>query len=191
MSELISVREAARRLGVSDMAVRKAIKNKRIVYPSGGGKLLDWADVQRRWASNSDVTKRSHVGSQGSPHRKKDAPRVSLPISSHLDAQGSPGDGIDDGPKSGRNGAYAQARAVRELYEAKLAKFKYEQLTGKLIDVDEAKVSRGRAIQAAKTRILGIPATCKSRYPDLPLQVVALIDQCCRDALEDLANGRA
>jgi hypothetical protein len=189
MSELISIREAARRLGVSDTAVHKAIKTGRVSTASqthGGRPLMDWADTERRWLANSDVSKRSHVGAQGSPRRAADAPRVSLPTSGRMDEGGDVGDGA---PKSGRGGAYANARAAREVYQAKLAKLEYEQKTDKLVDADQVKVAWFKHITAAKTRIMGIPAACKSRYSDLPLAVVATIEQVCHEALEDLANG--
>lgn len=192
MSELISIREAARRLGVSDTAVHKAIKAGRVVVASkteSGRPLMAWEDTERRWLANSDVSKRSHVGGRGSAVRAKDAPRVNLPTSDRMDEADPAGDIGGDGPKSGRGPGYAQARAAREVYLAKLAKLDYEQKVGKLIDADEAKLVWFRHITSAKTRIMGIPAACKSRYSDLPLAVVAIIDQVCREALEDLASG--
>jgi hypothetical protein len=189
MSELISIREAARRLGVSDTAVHKAIKAGRVSVAGktdSGRPLMDWSDTGRRWLVNSDASKRSHVGSRGSPVRAQDAPRVDLPTSNRMDegatAGGEPGTGM-------RGGSYAQARAAREVFQAKLAKLEYEERTGKLIDADQAKVAWYKHITAAKTRIMGIPAACKSRYSDLPLAVVATIEAVCREALEDLANG--
>lgn len=194
MSELTSIREAARRLGVSDTAVHKAIKSGRVEVAGktdSGRPLLDWEDTKRRWLANSDVSKRSHVGSKGSHLRAKDKPQVKLPTSGRMDEGDSAG--ADDlegvGPKSGRGGGYAQARAVRELYEAKLSKLKHDKEVGKLIDADEAKVAWYKHITAAKTKIMGIPSACKSRYSDLPLHVIALIEQVCREALEDLADG--
>lgn len=199
MSELISIREAARRLGVSDTAVHKAIKAGRVAVAGktdSGRPLMDWTDTQRRWLANSDVSKRSHVGSKGSPVRANDPPpRVQLPTSSRMDdgpdAGGDLGAGLTagDGPRSGRGPGYAQARAAREVFQAKLAKLEYEQKVGKLIDADEVKVAWFKHITAAKTKILGVPAACKSRCSDLPLEVVATIEQVCREALEDLAGG--
>lgn len=194
MSEKVSIREAARRLGVSDTAVHKAIKAGRVDVAgqtAGGRPLLDWEDTKKRYQANSDVSKRSHVGSRGSPVRANDAPQVKLPTSSNMDEGDTPsGEDIGgEGPKSGRGPGYAQARAARELYEAKLSKLKYDKEIGKLIDADEAKVAWYKHITAAKTKIMGIPAACKSRYSDLPLHVVALIEQACREALEDLSSG--
>lgn len=188
--DLVSIRAAARRLGVSDTAVHKAIKAGRVVVAGrtdSGRPLMDFADTERRWLANSDVSKRSHVGSRGSVRRANDEPRVNLSTSSRMDEQSGGGKGGDDAAPRGGN--YAQARAAREVYLARLAKLEYEDRIGKMIDADRAKVAWYKHITAAKTRIMGIPAACKSRYSDLPLAVVAIIDQVCREALEDLANG--
>ena len=76
------------------------------------------------------------------------------------------------------------ARAQRERLEREAAVAARELLPA--ADVRDAWVKH---ITAAKTRILGIPAACKSRNSDLPLPVVANIERACRDALEDLAGG--
>lgn len=202
MSDLVSIREAARRLGVSDTAVHKAIKSGRVVVADrteSGRPLLDWEDTKGRWSNNSDVSKRSHVGSQGGARRQKDkTPDVILPTSANMDSpvvdrtKGSVSASASDdigGPSSGRGPGYAQARAVRETFQAKLAKLEYEQKSGVVVDAIEVKAIWHKHIGAAKTRIMSIPAACKSRYSDLPLSVVAVIEQVCREALEDLANG--
>jgi len=82
-----------------------------------------------------------------------------------------------------------EAKTIDAIYKARLTKDEWERSQGKLIDADQAKVAWYKHITAAKTRIMGIPAACKSRYSDLPLAVVATIEAVCREALEDLANG--
>ena len=198
MSELIGIREAARRLGVSDTAVHKAIKAGRVTVAGRTEKsdrpLVAWPQVQNDWLANSDTQKRSHVGSKGSPRRAADPkPAVTLATSSSPDEAPAP-DATPtmgaDAPMSRQGPSYAQSRAVREAYQARLAKLEFEQKSGKLIDADEVKVRWYKMITAAKTRILGIPAACKTRVADLPLTVVTAIDMVCREALEDLANER-
>lgn len=82
MSELIGVREAARRLGVSDTAVHKAIKKGRVTVAghteTSGRPLLAWPQVAEDWVGNSDPTKRSHVGPQT---RRAPPPVVALGVS--------------------------------------------------------------------------------------------------------------
>jgi hypothetical protein len=92
-------------------------------------------------------------------------------------------------PKSEKAGRYADSRAEREEWEAKLAQLKYETQMGILVNAEEVKFEFSKIITAAKTSIMGIPALCKSRYSDLPVPVVSLIEQVCLSTLEDLANG--
>lgn len=219
--EQIPIREAARRLGVSDTAVRKAIAAGRVTVVGNtdrGWPLLGWPQARDEWINNSDTQKRSHVGSRGGAQRAEYATspaEVQLPTSSAPDEAPAPADpppppkqraqtqvqaqaeqDPDDEPTPppGRQPptgpSYAQSRAIREAYQARLAKLEFEQKSGKLISADEVKVAWIKKIKAAQTRILGIPAECKSRCSELPLAVVKVIEDVCREALEDLANGR-
>lgn len=191
---MISIREAARRLGVSDTAVHKAIKTGRISEPdkSGGGRaVLNWKKTEAQWHRNSSEAKRSHVGSRGGKLRANDEPQ-SLQVSAKM---GEPVGGRQPAEPADQDGgvdetqSYAQARAARERYNAELARIELEEKTGKLVNADDAVAQWAKHISSAKTRIMGIPAACKSRYSDLPLAVVAVIEKECRAALEDLANG--
>ena len=172
--ESLSIRECARRLGVSDTAVHKALRAGRVAKDAQGG--MPWPETERRWHANSDAAKRTHAGSQGSPRRATDLPVSAPPPAAEAALSG----GL----------SYAQSRAVREAFAARLAKLDYEQKAGKLVNADEVKVQWFKLVTAAKTRILGIPAAVKQRAADLPLSVVNVIDEICREALEDLANGR-
>ena len=209
--ELIGIRECARRLGVSDTAVRKAITAGRVTVAgrteSSNRPLVAWPQAADDWNRNSDATKRTHYGGTGtSPWRAlyDTAPaEVVLPTRNQVlgiepppaapaqapqqDIQAEP-----DTPATRVAAApsLAQSKAVREAYMARLARLEFEERSGKLVSADEVKVRWFKRIKAAQTRILGIPAACKSRAADLPLAVVAMIDSVCREALEDLANDR-
>ena len=72
MTELIGIREASRRLGVSDTAVHKAIKTGRITppldddkHPDNGRPRLRWPQCRDEWNANSNASKRTHVGRRG------------------------------------------------------------------------------------------------------------------------------
>lgn len=197
MTELIGIREAARRLGVSDTAVHKAIKAGRVTIAgrteTSQRPLVAWPQIETDWLANSDTQKRSHVGSKGSPRRAADPePTTKLATSSRPDEAPAPeaapvgGDAL---PGRGTGPSYAQSRAIREAYQARLAKLEFEQKSGKLVDADEVKITWFKHIKSAQTRIMGVPAACKTRVPDLPLAVIATIEAIVREAMEDLANG--
>ncbi len=52
---------------------------------------------------------------------------------------------------------YAKARAVREHYQARLAKLEFEQRTGKLVSVDEVRVAAFNKFRQFRDHILNIP----------------------------------
>lgn len=159
MTELISIREAARRLGVSDTAIHKAIKAGRVVVAGktdSGRPQMEWKDTERRWLANSDASKRSHVGSQGSSRREKDAPRVQLATSDRMDE----GEATEGAPASGRGAGYAQARAAREVYMAKLAKLEFDERSGKLIDAQTVRAEGSKLAAAVISGLYNIPDRC-------------------------------
>lgn len=178
MSELIGIREAARRLGVSDTAVHKAIKVGRVTVHSrteGSNRpLLDWEAAKAQWEANSDSSKRSHVGpsAAGSPTRAKYAgkPEVALPVSSSGAGPGTsteprqppaPAEDSGDVAKAAGGGpSYAQSRAVREAYSARLQKLEYDERIGKLVDVDQVKMEAFKTHRRVRDAILNIPDRC-------------------------------
>ena len=158
MPELISIREAARRLGVSDTAVHKAIKTGRVQVagrtPGSDRPLLEWPKAQAAYIGNSNTAKRSHVGPQGSPRRAADpVPEVPLATSDRMDEQRPVGG--DALPRGGPN--YAQSRAVREAYQARLSKLEFEARSGKLIEVDKVKADAFKTGRTVRDTLLNLP----------------------------------
>lgn len=168
--ELISVREAARRIGVSDTAVLKAIKAGRVLVhsrnPTNGRPLLAWPAVQHQWNANTDSAKRTHVGATGtSARREKYAPtppEVALPVVGEEAPEPTPATTTtaaaeDQMPAAGKGPSYAQSRAVRELYAAKLLKLEHEERIGKLVPADQVKVDAFKTARTVRDGLLNIP----------------------------------
>jgi hypothetical protein len=201
MSELIGIREAARRLGVSDTAVHKAIKAGRVRIAGRTEKsdrpLVAWPQAQADWLANSDGSKRSHVGSQGSPVRAADpAPQVQLPTSGKPDEVAEPMATIVGGdalPGRGTGPSYAQSRAVREAYQARLAKLDFEQRSGKLVEVDKVKAAAFRTARAVRDGMLNLPdrVAHELAHETNPAAVHARLSNEIRTILEALANPAA
>jgi len=198
MSELIGIREAARRLGVSDTAVHKAIKAGRVHIAGRTEKserpLVAWPQVQTDWLGNSDSSKRSHVGSRGSPVRANDPePQVQLPTSSRPDeAQEQSSAPASDMPRSG-GPSYAQSRAVREAYQARLAKLDYEQRSGKLVEVDKVKASAFRTARTVRDGLLNLPdrVAHELAHETDPARVHLRLSKEIRTVLEALSDPAA
>ena len=177
MSELIGIREAARRLGVSDTAVRKAIAAGRVTvagkHENNGRPLLSWPAARDQWLANSDSSKRSHVGATGtSARRQKYASKpgeVELPTSgtggessAQVQRMSAARDDDEQQAPAAKSGgpSYAQSRAVREAYAARLAKLEYEERSGKLVSVDALKVEAFKAHRRVRDALLNIPDRC-------------------------------
>lgn len=161
--ELVGIREAARRLGVSDTAVHKAIKAQRVSAPLDDDRdpnnrrpRLRWPQVEREWQANTDHSRRTHVGSQGSPRREAytggQPPEVKLPTAGE-DSQGAEA----EASVAGAAPSLSTSRAIREVYQARLAKLEYEQKIGKLIEADQVKARAFRMARSARDALLTMP----------------------------------
>lgn len=155
MSELIAIREAARRLGVSDTAVRKAITAGRVKvagHTDGSNRpLVAWPDCEAQWHANSDMSKRTHAGSQGSP-RRLDAPAAekkepaNQPTDLTLDGEGNVV--IHDGM------SLNEAKTAKAIYDARLARIEYEESQKILIRADEVRDKAFRLARGARDELL-------------------------------------
>ena len=57
----------------------------------------------------------------------------------------------------GSSAEFAQARAVRELYAARIARLEFEERNGKLVSVDQIKVEIFRKARQVRDRMMAIP----------------------------------
>jgi hypothetical protein len=175
MATLISQRAYAKHRGVSHTAVQKAVAMGRINLIDG---KLDPNVADREWGENVDLTKpRNSVTGTPKLVRPPDAPwtamaidtAASAPIQTTVIASSAiahplerPPDEEPEAPvltpqptSAGRG--YAQARAARETYEAKLAKAKYEQLMEQLVGADEVKVAAFNRARRTRDLLLALP----------------------------------
>jgi hypothetical protein len=123
----MSQRAYARRRGVSVRAVQKAVETARISTLPDGQIDSDVADVE--WAQNTR---------QSAPPGAK---------------RGQQDDEIDSFGAS----QYNKARAVREHYQARLAKLEYEEKVAKLIAADEVKVAAFNLFRRYRDHMLNLP----------------------------------
>lgn len=169
---LVSMREYARRRGVTTEAVSKAVKTGRI---SLVGKKVDVLAADRDWSANTQP------GQMAAKKTRKAPSKGSKP------RQLAPKEGQPAGESTLNN--YANARARREDYLARMAQTDFEERAGKLVDANEMKAQWLKLITEAKTRLLSVPIKCKSRLPALSALDVSIIENLIRDELEELADG--
>lgn len=129
----ISIRAYAAKKGISDTAVRKAIKSGRITLTKNGKINPTIADKQ--WVANTDPAQVYAI------KEDKSSPQ--------------------DMPSSGNNGgigvSYQQSRAIREAYEARLKKLEFDERTGKLISTETVQREAFNAARKTRDMVLNIP----------------------------------
>lgn len=134
---LLSQRAYARHRGVSEAAVRRAVRDKRIT-PAPGGKI-DPITADRQWNASTDPGKpwSSNVPARQEP--LEDAGLLSDPSTrSHLSA-------------------FAEARAQREKIKAAIEMKTLQRLEGRLVDVDKVRAAAFAHTRSARDQLLGIP----------------------------------
>lgn len=172
---LISFRQYAKHRGVSPEAVSKAVESGRISTVNQDGKrLIDPARADEEWAANTQSTKR-HVPTKAEKAEGKTKP----------DVQEEPGKPL--GAPS-----YAQSRAIREAYAARLEKLEYEEKIGKLISIDTVKVEAFKTARTVRDGVLGIPDRISNElagYGDDPAKIHERLTEELVIALEELVNA--
>jgi len=131
--EGLSIRGYARHRGVSHTAVRKALASGRITANGDGS--INPTTADQDWATSTDISKpRNSVTGR---------PQVASRMSTPRRAQPDPA--LAEPPLPGTGGpsrlasSYADSRAARESYLARLAKLEFEERSGKLVDADEVR----------------------------------------------------
>ncbi len=124
----LSLRAYARHRGVSETAVRKAIKSGRITKNKNG--KVDPKIADQEWQKNTD------------PAQIKTA-NIAEKTNNNFSSLAGP--------------SYQQSRAIKEAYSAKLIRLEFEKESKKLISVDNVKISAFNAARITRDRILNIP----------------------------------
>ena len=198
-NELIGVRECARRLGVSDTAVHKAIASGRIMVaarrPGSGWPLLDFEDVRRRWAENTDFAQQRHAngvkedGSIVRPPRSGDKRPKAAPAPAPEPPPAAPQQPQQQEEQRGLP-SYNQSRAVREAYAARLARLEYEEKAGKLVSVDAVRVQAFKAHRMIRDAIMNLPDRLSHQLAacDDPVEIHRLMVVEVTDVLRGLSR---
>jgi hypothetical protein len=137
--ELISQREYARRRGISNVAVNRAVKAGRITLVDG---KIDPDLADKEWAENTDPsTPKNRV--TGKPRQTRNPDEASAPMD--LGGETSPSTG------------YAKARAVREVYNAQNAKLDLDLKRGALVRADEVRIAAFSMARKTRDQLIALP----------------------------------
>lgn len=132
MGNLISATAYADRRGVSRPAVHQAIRNGRLsksVTREGKNYRIDADLADKEWAATTNIDRGEHNN------------RMML----------------QDAGIEGDASSYAASRAKREAYEAELARLKFEQQAGTLVDAEAVKKEAFKIARTIRDGMLNIP----------------------------------
>lgn len=86
---------------------------------------------------------------------------------------------------------YAEARALRETYQARLARLDYEAKSGRLLDAEAVEREWSAILGGVRARMLAVASRCGGRLPHLTTHDIVEIDHEIRTALTELGDGDA
>ena len=137
--ELISQREYARRRGISNVAVNRAVRAGRISLIEG---KIDPDLADKEWAENTDPsTPKNRV--TGKPQQTRNPDEASKPM--------------DLGDEKSPTTGYAKARAAREVYNAQHAKLDLDLKRGELVRADEVRLAAFNMARKARDQLIALP----------------------------------
>ena len=137
----VSIREAARQLGKSDTALRKAEKRGTISFDKDG--RVDVEKVRLQLQANTDPSR----GGDRRIQNQAETPRGEFGAAWKNQAQNKT-----------TAGTFQAARAAREAYEAKLSELKYRQTVGALVNAADVKRATANKARIARDALLSLPA---------------------------------
>lgn len=174
MSKGLSITAYARHRGVSHVAVLKAIKAGRIEKELDG--TIDPAKADAAWERNTNQAQKRKATKSSEPTRH--AADIDAPVGPPI---------VNSGP------SFAQSRAIKEAYNARLAKLAYEEKSGALVKTDSVKVAWFNTLRVVRDRALNLPdrlAPLLATETD-PKIVRDLLEEELRIILNDAADAIA
>jgi len=168
MAELLGIRAYARRRGVNHSAVQKAIRAGRlqraISRDEKGRVHIDAAIADEEWVQNTDRALQRGAQQTDGPELAELPSPLSGPADSSVDRHDAPprsprfthlpGDGA---PQAGGAPSYSQSRAVREAYNAKTARVRYELLVGSVVRAEEVRDQAFGVFRTVRDALLNVP----------------------------------
>lgn len=197
----MSLREYARRRGVSLYAVQTAIASGRVtaVRRDEAGKVvaIDAVAADAQWAANTDQVEAARTGADptrgavmtGEPDDRDRGADLVDAAAAPAGAESAPAAG---GEKSDTNG-YQASRADRERSEAQLARIKLQERLGQIGSIEGFQRAVTAAAQMTQDRILQVPsrlAAMLAAETD-PIKIEALLTRELKDALDGIAQRAA
>lgn len=170
----LSLAALGRRLGVSQVAVLKAVRGRRLsrslVWVKGRAKVADLELAVREWEANTDLSEAPASVQLKAQQRQAAAAR-------------EPGESLVS--------PLVEASARERSAKAKLAELEYARKAGELVPAAEVEARWLEMITRSRTKLLGLPSKAKQSLPHLTAADLKILDRIVREALEELAGEGA
>ena len=171
--KLINASELARRFGVSEAAVRKAVAAGRIVPDTVDYKGRKWFSEKRvraQWRKNTE------------PERPTGEVRVEAPVEdTPLPSTGK---------LTGSREESVKVRTMRDAAQARILVFKAKSLEKELVDAHEITRIWVGLITEAKRQLLALPVDIRMRIPTLTNDDMALMESRIVQILTSLSEWK-
>ncbi len=186
----VSLREYARRRGVSHVAVMKAIRAGRLAPEPDG--TLDPARADAQWDARTDPARRSGPP-EDQPAQADETPRASAPDKpDDMAAAARPAATIEPAPQGAAS--FTQARTAHEIAKAQRARIQVQRLREEVIDRAHATSEVFRLARRERDAWVNWPARVAAPMAaDLGLDAHAMqkvLETHVRDHLNELAEIR-
>lgn len=162
--EMITATELARRLGVTEPAVRKAAKGGRIIpaaITATGRKLFIESVAREQWAANTTAEKRTGRARVAGADGARDDSNV-------LSA--------------------AAAKALKDSADAEIRFHKLRQLKGELVELKEVERLWEEHVSHARQLFLALPIDLQLHIPDLTSDDAVIITERIHSILDTLSE---
>jgi hypothetical protein len=169
--DLVTQAELGRRLGVSRQYIGQLVKAGKLVLV---GRKLDAGRAMKILKGLADPAR----------PRKKQAVKP------------APGREVVDDPEAAiirgekRAPTFAEAKTMKEVYFAKMARLKYQEESGKLIDKSEVERQAQGVGMVVRQNLLSLPARVMDQlaFEDDPREINAILDGEIREVLKMMAE---
>ena len=167
MSDIVSVREFARRMGVSLPAVQKAVKTGRIdgvVGDNGKLKGIDWDTQKDAWTANSNPAQRrvklAHTpdGEDSTPFPAAEGTnRGGRPRKDGQPPKGTPAPAPTLEPDTSKGASLAEIKRAREAVNLQLDKLKLDVEKKKFVPADSVRTEGAKLAATLVSSLYNIP----------------------------------
>ena len=165
--------------GASLQAVQRARDRGRITLEPDGS--VDPERADREWAANTDLSEAPVAVVAAHARLAAPAPGRTTP----------PTPATATEPVAVLGASLAENNAAKVYWQARQAELKFRQAAGELVPVVEVRRELETKFRTCRTRLLGIPTRAAAELPELGPTGIQRLESFVREALEELAEGKA